>query len=207
MSLVGINLKWKLFFFYFSSPIPYLVKFWFSVYGPKYCQPIKLQDSLKCDISKKKWMMNFYHGIHIKIKVVYKLMLSFWVCVTTHGQCIQNKCSYVCTTSRKSWGIKLIFCLQISKNVFYKLIVSILMFLARHAQVTQNNKFAISLQYVKKEVSDEVDCLDADKHERLLQVDTMILMGIVKHSQISQNSTSLQCLFNIWKKKLYEVDF
>ena len=81
------------------------------------------------------------------------------------------------------------------------------MFLARHAQVAQNNKFAISLQYVKKEVSDEVDCLDADKHERLLQVDTMILMGIVKHSQISQNSTSLQCLFNILKKKLYKVDF
>ena len=29
-------------------------KFWFSSYGPKCCQPIKLQDSLKCNISKKK---------------------------------------------------------------------------------------------------------------------------------------------------------
>ena len=29
------------------SPIPYLAKFWFSSYGPKYCQSIKLQDSLK----------------------------------------------------------------------------------------------------------------------------------------------------------------
>ena len=29
-----------------SPPIPYLAKFWFSSYGPKCCQPIKLQDSL-----------------------------------------------------------------------------------------------------------------------------------------------------------------
>ena len=29
-----------------SPPIPYLAEFWFSSYGPKCCQPIKLQDSL-----------------------------------------------------------------------------------------------------------------------------------------------------------------
>ena len=27
-------------------------------------------------------------------------------------------------------------------------------FMARHAQITQNNKFALSLQYLKKEVRD-----------------------------------------------------
>ena len=48
------------------------------------------------------------------------------------------------------------------------------MFVARHAQITQNNNFAISLQHVKKEVSDEVDFLHADKHESLLQIDTKI---------------------------------
>ena len=56
-----------------------------------------------------------------------------------------------------------------------------------HAQITQNNNFAISLQYLKK-VSDEVDFLHPDKHESLLQIDTMILMGMVKHSQSSQNN-------------------
>ena len=60
------------------------------------------------------------------------------------------------------------------------------MCVARHAQITQNNKFAISLQYLKKEVSDEVDFLHADKHESLLQTDTVILIGMVKHSQSSQ---------------------
>ena len=40
----------------------------------------------------------------------------------------------------------------------------------------------------KKEVSDETDFLHANKHESLLQIDTMTLIGIVKHSQSLQNS-------------------
>ena len=69
--------------------------------------------------------------------------------------------------------------------------------MARHVHITQNNKFAISLQHFKKEVSDAVDFLHADKYESLLQIDTMILMGIVKYSQSFQNTQfamSLQCL-------------
>ena len=46
--------------------------------------------------------------------------------------------------------------------------------MARDTQITLNNKFAISLQHVKKEVSDAVDFLHADKHESLLQIDTKI---------------------------------
>ena len=37
-----------------SAPIPYLAKFWFLSYEPECCQPVKLQDSLKCNISRKK---------------------------------------------------------------------------------------------------------------------------------------------------------
>ena len=37
-------------------------------------------------------------------------------------------------------------------------------------------------------MSDEVDFLHADKHESLLQIDTMILMGMFKHFQSFQNS-------------------
>ena len=60
--------------------------------------------------------------------------------------------------------------------------------MTRHTQITQNSKFAISLQYLKKEVSDEIDFLRTDKHESLLQIDTMTLIGIVKRSQNFQNS-------------------
>ena len=51
------------------------------------------------------------------------------------------------------------------------------MCVASHPHITQNNNFAISLQYLKKEVSDEVDFLYADKHESFLQIDTMIIDG------------------------------
>ena len=54
--------------------------------------------------------------------------------------------------------------------------------MGRHTHITQNNKFAISLQHLKKEVSDAVDLLHADKHESLLQIDTIILMEMVKYS-------------------------
>ena len=62
--------------------------------------------------------------------------------------------------------------------------------MARHAHITQNNKitYNISLQHLNKEVSDAVDFLHEDKHESLLQIDTKILMGMVKYSQSSQNS-------------------
>ena len=125
-----------------SPPIPYLAKFLFLGYEPKYCQPIKLQDCLKW----KKWMMKFIFGMQINIEVFCKLILSFWVCATRHVQSTQNKkFAYLCNISSKAWEMKLIFCLQINRKVFYKLIVSLWACLARHAQSTQNNKFTISL--------------------------------------------------------------
>ena len=44
--------------------------------------------------------------------------------------------------------------------------------MARHAHISQNNKLVISLQHLKKEVSDAVEFLHADKHQSLLQIDT-----------------------------------
>ena len=84
------------------------------------------------------------------------------------------------------------FCPQINVKGFLKLILSFYHFkcVARHAEITQNNEFAISL---KKEASDEV----AEKHENLLQIDTMIFMGLVKHSQSSQKSKFAMSLNNI----------
>ena len=76
------------------------------------------------------------------------------------------------------------------------------MCVASNAQITQNNIFAIYLQYLKK----EIDFLHADKHESLLQIDTMILTRMIKHSQSFQNSkfANLQYL----KKEIRdEVDF
>ena len=49
------------------------------------------------------------------------------------------------------------FCLQISIKDFFNLILLFWACVAGHSHITQNNKFAISLQCLKKEVSDEVD--------------------------------------------------
>ena len=55
-------------------------------------------------------------------------------------------------------------------------------------------------------MSDEIDFLHADKHDSLLQIDTMNLIGIVKHSQSSQNSKvtmSLQYLKREVRKRVH----
>ena len=73
------------------SPLfPYLAKFCFSSYGPKCCSPIKLQGSLKCNISRKKRIMKFIFGIQINIEVFYKLTTLLWVCIACHSQSTQN---------------------------------------------------------------------------------------------------------------------
>ena len=74
-----------------------------------------------------------------------------------------------------------------------------------HAQITQNNKFSISLQDLKKELSDEVDFLHGNKHEGLLQIDSMILMGMVKHPQSPQNSKFAMSLQYLKKEVKDEV--
>ena len=63
------------------------------------------------------------------------------------------------------------------------------------------------MQYLKKELSGEINFLHEDKHESLLQIDSIILIGMVKHSRSSQNSEfsmSLQYLKKVVKDK---VDF
>ena len=42
--------------------------------------------------------------------------------------------------------------------------------MVKYFQSSQNSKFAMSLQYLKKEVKDEVDFLHADKHQSFLKV-------------------------------------
>ena len=73
---------------------------------------------------------------------------------------------------------------------------------ARQAQIIPNKKFANSLQYLQKEVNDEVDFSYACKDDNLLQNDTMILMGMVTIISIILKTASLQCLYNILKTKL-----
>ena len=78
----------------------------------------------------------------------------------------------------------------------------ILMAMVKHGESFQNRKFAMSLQYLKIEVRDEVD---------LLQISCKVislLIGMIKHSQstqIKKFAKSLQYLKK--KKKKFEMKF
>ena len=53
---------------------------------------------------------------------------------------------------KKKWLMKLIFYMQIKMEISYKLILWFLMGMVKHSQRSQNSKFAMSLQYLEKEV-------------------------------------------------------
>ena len=60
--------------------------------------------------------------------------------------------------------MKLIFCIQVSMKACYKLIdgQKYGQWMVKNSQSSQNSKFAMSLQYLKKEVKAEVDFLHAE---------------------------------------------
>ena len=72
--------------------------------------------------------------------------------------------------------------------------------IVKHSQSSQNMKFTMSLQYLQKQVRDEVVFLHADKHPSFLQLYfnttsgvkvsykliLSLMMGIIKHSQKTQ---------------------
>ena len=64
----------------------------------------------------------------------------------------------LCNISRKTWKDEFDLLPTDNRQRFLQIAVIILgVCVARHAQITQSNKFAISLEYLKKELSDEVD--------------------------------------------------
>ena len=62
----------------------------------------------------------------------------------------------------------------------YKVILSFLLSMIKHSQSTQSNKFAISLQYLKKEVRKEVHFLYADEHQSFYKLRLLFLMEVTK---------------------------
>ena len=89
--------------------------------------------------------------------------------------------------------MKLIFSMQISFSqvdfntfgikVSYKVMLSLLMDMVKNSQSTQSNKFAVSLQYLKKEVRNGVHFLHADKHQSFYKLTLSILMEVTTNVQ------------------------
>ena len=105
-------------------------------------------------------------------------------------------------------------------KVSYKLILWFLMEMVRHSQSSEYSKFAMSLQYPKREVREEVDFLQTDKHQNFPQVNftslsikvfykviLSLLMDMIKHYQSPQSnklSIALQYLKNEVSHKAFQ---
>ena len=92
-------------------------------------------------------------------------------------------------------------------KVPYKLMLWYLIGMVKHSQSSQNIKFAMSLQYLQKQVWDEVDFLHEGEHQSFLQVYFNTLVVKVSFQLIPYlfkllKLTSLQYLYYISKKKL-----
>ena len=83
------------------------------------------------------------------------------------------------------------------------MIVSVWVCVAMHVKCTQNNKIAISLQYLKENMKDEVDFLPPDKHQRFLQIDT-IIFSVCGQACPNYSKKQIWCFFAI-KKEVKEV--
>ena len=68
-----------------------------------------------------------------------------------------------------------------------KLILSLLMGMIKHSQITQSNKFAISKQYLKKEVGNGGNFWHADKRQSFYKLVLSFFMEVAIHFQNSQN--------------------
>ena len=78
---------------------------------------------------------------------------------------------------------------------------------AKHAQIIQNIKLAIFLQYLKKEVSDEVDFCMKISMKVFYKLILWFLMGMIKHFQSFPNSNFAISLQNLKKEVRDEVVF
>ena len=68
-----------------------------------------------------------------------------------------------------------------------KMILSLLLGMIKHSQSTQSNKFAISLQYLKKKVRKGVHFLHADEHQSFYKLGLFFLMEVARYVQSTQN--------------------
>ena len=153
--------------------------------------------------------------MQISMKVSCKLTL--WM--GKHSQSFQNSkfVMFLQYISKKKLEMKLIFCLHRNIKVSYKLISTrwaskfptrwYYLGMIKHSQSAQGNKFVISLQYLKKEVSDRVHFLHADKHQGFYKVALLFLVKVARHVQGIQNRKLVIFLQYLKKKILMKFVF
>ena len=91
-----------------------------------------------------------------------------------------------------------------ASNFPVRLILSLLMGMIKYSQITQSNKFAISSQYLKKEVRNWDHFCYADKCQSFYKLVLFFLIEVALHIQNTQNR-KLIIFFQYIKKKLSQL--
>ena len=157
-----------------------------------------------CNIVRKNWMIKLI-CMQIGMKACYRLIVWFWwiwssipkVPKIATLQCLRNilkkKLKIFCWEVDflhvdKHQSFAKVYFNTLSIKVSNKVdILSLLMGrIKHHSHITQSNKFAISLQYLKKVVRNEGHW-HADKRQSFYKLVLPFLMDVTRHVQITQN--------------------
>ena len=120
---------------------------------------------------------------------------------------------FLCNILIKNWVMKLIFCMQINIKVSWKFISTLwtstfptrfILLLMNISNLTQSNKFAISLQHLKKEVRNEGHFWHADKRQSFYKLVLSFLVKVARHVQSTQDR-KLVIFLQYIKKKLFQL--
>ena len=145
--------------------------------------------------------MKLIFYLQINTKIFYKLIISLWVCMTRHTQSIQNN-NFIISLQYLKERVKdgVHFSLLIIVKRFFKAMLSFFLCVWPDMPKLPKTKSLLFLCNIlkKKWMTKLTFCM----HENLLQIDTVILMEMVKHFQSSQNS---KCTMSVQVRD--EVDF
>lgn len=139
-----INLPWQM---------SCLAKFFFCSYGPKFCQPIRLQDSSKFNILRMTWVMNLIFlcsWASIAWNKTNVFIRHFeWMWWSTFGDAQRSLKWWVSNISRTSWGMKLVFWMWVDMHECNNFIQAFQLHVFKHAQAYPKHFKMMTWKYLK----------------------------------------------------------
>ena len=139
-------------------------------------------------------MIKLIFCMQVSMKACYKLIIWQWSKIPKVPKIASLQFLY--SISEKKLKLKLIFCMQSFLKVYfntwsikvsYKVHITLLTGIITCFQTTQSNKFAISLQYPKKQVTSRDHFWHADKRQSFCKLVLLFLMEVARHLQNVQN--------------------
>ena len=136
--------------------------------------------------------MKLIFCMQVSMKACYKLIVWEWSKIPKVPKIASLQCLY--SISKKKLKLKLIFCMQSFQVYFNTLSIKVsykvdIIIINGHDQVFSNysNKFAISLQYLKKEIRNGDHFWHADKRQSFYKLVLSFMIKLTRHVQNTQN--------------------